>query len=181
MKKWLKLWIVALSLIAMATTIYTANVKADDVDQTVSVSLREWTNECTLDDYAYWTVDASVSDVTLTWITHTLSCTLLRDGSGTITLQLFDLSWANQTQVIPSWNFNAVLSGTVTVWSLDDEAATSSLNLGTIHDAYAKGEHKVWTMDRDVTISWKIDAWQPVDTYQGILRVFVPNSATTTP
>lgn len=175
MKKWLKLWIVVLSLAAMATTIYTANVKADNVDKTVSVSLREGNNICTWADYEFWTVDASVSQVTLTWITHPLSCTLLKDGSGTITLQLFDLAWQNQTQVISSWNFEAVLSGTVTVWSLDDENASSSLNLGSIHDAYVKGAHKVWTMERDVTISWTINAWQPVDSYQGTLRIFVPN------
>lgn len=175
MKTWLKLGIVALSLAAMATTIYTSTVKA--VDNTVSVKIIEWGNTCTLSDYNFGEKNASTWAINLTAIEHTLECELLKDAWGTITLQLFDLMWATTSATIASWNFSATLWATTAGGSLDTEpAVTTPMSLWSIQNAYVKWAHKVGTMSRTVTISWVIDAWQQVDSYTGTLRVFVPNT-----
>ena len=175
MKTWLKLWIVALSLVAMATTIYSSTVKA--VDKTVSVTIIEWGNTCTLSDYNFGERNASTWAIALTAIPHTLSCELLKDAWGTITLQLFDLVWANTNATIASGNFSATLSATTVGGSLESEnAVNTAMSLWSIQNAYVKWAHKVGTMSRTVTISWTINAWQQVDEYTGTLRVFVPNA-----
>lgn len=175
MKTSLKLWILALSLLTMAGTIYTSNVMADTTS-TVKVELVGWTNSCTLGDYDWWTLSASIADIPLSWIDQTMHCNLLHASGATITLQLEDLVWANTSAVIASWNFEVSLWATSHTWSLEDAVATSALSLWTIRDAYAKGENRVWELERTVTISWSINAWQQVDKYQGTLHLFVPNS-----
>lgn len=175
MKTWLKLWIVALSLVAMATTIYSSTVKA--VDKTVSVTIIEWGNTCTLSDYNFGERNASTWAIALAPIEHLLDCELLKDAWGTITLQLFDLVWANTSATIASGNFSVTLWATTVGGSLENEnAVNTAMSMWAIQNAYVKWAHKVGTMNRTVTISWTINAWQQVDTYTGTLRVFVPNT-----
>jgi len=175
MKTWLKLGIVALSLVAMATTIYTSTVKA--VDNTVSVKIIEWGNTCTLSDYNFGEKNASTWAITLAPIEHTLECELLKDAWSTITLELFDLVWSQTSATISSWNFSATLWATTVGGSLENASAvTTAMSLWPIQNAYVKWAHRVGTMSRTVTMSWTIDAWQQVDSYTGTLRVWVPNT-----
>lgn len=170
MKKWLKLWIVALSLVAMATTIYTANVKAANE---VKVEILWWENNCILGDYDWHQVNASIEDITLTGIDNTLYCTLLESTGSNIDLQLTDLSNATHDATIASWNFNVTFGSITKTWSLEDYTTDNDGALNATRRAYVKGANKVWEMSRTVTIDWVINAWQQVDAYSGTLHILI--------
>jgi len=181
MKTWLKLWIVALSLVAMATTIYTQTVKADTSAE-VKVTIIEGTNQCNpMSGYIWDNITASISDTTLTGIENDLYCYLLKDAAWNITFTLTNLTAAGITQNIANTWFTIGSNVWTFTWSLTPDAwywptlYTIQWNAqwGTF---YEKQQHEVWEFTKTITISWVVPAWTPVATYTWELNIVVPNS-----
>ena len=175
MKKWLKLWIVALSLVAMASTIYTANVKAANQ---VKVEIRWWYNTCeTLDDYDWGQKTASLQTIDLSTISNDLVCQLLASDSGSITISLTDL--ANSTiDTIDKENFKVAFWDAHYDGSLTARAAVAAVTFDNPQTFYPKWQYLVWNLSWAVALSWVIPAGKAVGQYVGQLNINVPNQQT---
>lgn len=175
MKTWLKLWIVALSLVAMATTIYTQTVKADTSAE-VKVTITEGDNYCDpMSGYVWENITASISDTTLTGIDNDLYCYLLKDAASNVTFTLTNLTAAWITQNIANSQFTVGSNVWSFTWSLTPDSwywPTAYTSWGTF---YPKLQHEVWEFTKTITISWVVPAWTPVATYEWELNIVVPN------
>lgn len=173
MKKWLKLWIIALSLVAMASTIYTANVKANNE---VKVEIIWWINSCdNLADYDWGQKTASLEAIDLSTISNDLVCRLLASDSGSITIWLTNL--ANSTiDTIANSNFEVAFWDAHYDGSLTARAATTAVTFDQSQTFYAKWQYRVWNLSWAVALSWVIPAGKAVGQYVGQLNITVPNN-----
>lgn len=176
MKTWLKLWIVALSLVAMATTIYTQTVKADPSAE-VKVTIIEGQNHCDpMSGYVWADVSASISEVNLTGITNPLYCYLLRDADSDVTFTLTSLNGQNSNATIANTQFTIGIDAWVFTWSLTQGVVYWPAVYSQWWDVYNKNIHEVWEFTKNITIEWVVPAWKPVDVYTWQLNINVPNT-----
>jgi hypothetical protein len=128
--------------------------------------------------YVWEDISASISDTTLTWITNPLHCVLLRDAASAITFTLTNLSGATVSQNIANSQFTIWANTWTFLWSLTTGAAYWPTEYDAWGTFYTKIIHEVWEFTKDITISWSVPAWTPVDTYAWELNIVVPNTAT---
>ena len=178
MKTWLKLGIIALALVAMATTIHTQNVNA--IQQQVSVKITWSGDKCEWADYNLWSFTAKVEaqNMTATW--KLLKCTLLSSSSWDINISLTsDLSSANW--VIPKWNIYLsaparTVSWTLGTWTNNLVAAINNHSLATNKSFYKKDANKIWVVSAIVTLSGTIPAWTAIGEYSTQINADLPSS-----
>ena len=171
MKKSIKFWIAALSLLAMttATFISTSKVEAWTNKLTLTISaFNNWVNTCTWSDYTY-NLTASTTSQTVT-DKHDITCKLWETTSKNITLQLsWDLKWASTNVVIPSSGIKLTNTGanrTSTPSDLGTWKAVSNATFSTAQTLYSKNQNKIWTTTwTNVQIGITVPGWTPQDTY----------------
>lgn len=171
MKTGLKLGIVALSLVAMATTIYTANVRAAN---TVKVQITWWANNCLqLQDYEWLNLSATASTIPLEAKSHDLKCTLLGSTGWAITISLWNL--VGDTSSIENTNFMVAFWTTHQNGTLSWRNQTTPVAFGSGQTFYNKPANLVWELSWSVVLSGVVPAWQAIGTYQGELNISTPN------
>jgi len=185
MKKWLKIWVAALAIMATAATLVsTWNVKAENANNEVKVIIgqyNEWRSECSWENYELSFTASSQQQVkTDTW---NVNCIFGNKIDGAVQIQL---SW----DLVYSWDSNIYIpranvklkNGTWSATPADLWAGvttnTSSFvnfheNLGT--SLFNKNLNKIgdasWT---NIEIEVTVPAWQPDGTYNGILVLSYP-------
>lgn len=179
MKTRLKLSIVALSLVAMATAIHTQNVNA--AQQQVSVKITWSGDNCEWADYnlGSFTAKETAQNMTATW--KKLKCTLLSSVSWHVNISLTsDLTSDNWR--ISSWNIflsmpARTVTGTLGTWTNNLVAAVSNHALSQSKAFYYKDANKVWVVEAIVTLSGTIPAWTAIGTYTTQINADLPNNS----
>lgn len=184
MKKWLKIWVVALAMFAtVATLASTGNVRAEEEPSTsswniVKVIIGQYNsgqNTCTWSDYIYnFTASTETQSGTET---HRIWCIFWDSSATPVTLQLtWDLLLSgDETQTIPSTNV-LLTNGT---WYQNPEkvlntaggnTTLSDVTFTTQQTLYYKAENAIGdARSNDVSIKVIVDAWQQDGTYNGTL------------
>lgn len=180
MKNWLKIWVVALAMLAtVATLASTGSVKADDESNRVIVNIGEYNdgqNTCTWSNYEY----------TFTGSTE------MQTGSksGTITCKFWNMSWqavtlrlygdlvlsGNGGVTIPS--SHVFLTNSSTDWNVSPDVVRGSTegttfelqNFTETKTLFNKSNNTIGDADSDnVVITVEVPAGQPNGTYNGTL------------
>ena len=170
MKTWLKLWMIALWLLAIAWTIYQANVSAFTWE--VKLKINEWTNSCTWTGYDLGTFDASATTWVMNEVAHAIECDLYANPSKAIKLTTSDLkAWS---LIITKSNIKIKWAQQTKNWSLADGSAQSTYTaFGSAQTWYTKWANKIGSLSWSVTLSWVIPAWQPAWIYTGELNLSI--------
>jgi hypothetical protein len=176
MKKWIKLWAIALSILALAGTIVSVNAQTNTEDYTAEVCLFNSGNVCTLGDYDFWDYAVSSSEIDLNAVSHNLNCELYTNDAWNVTLELTDLTWANGTIARTQFSLAAPMStSSYYTWSLSVWSDVSVASFATTQTMYAKTLNEIWEIiDASVTLDGVIPAWQAAGTYQGTLHLLYP-------
>jgi len=174
MTKWLKLGVIALSVLALAGTIISVNANEDYEARLV---ITQWTNVCTWHDYDFSGYNASTEAQPINAVVHPVTCDFLENEATTVSYQLMDL--VNENSVtLEAINFNmtatasdgtqwGTLAGTFNALS-DDTCGSGQL-------LYTKPVNQMWAIlysgDHSIEIDGTIPAWQPAGTYTGTLQL----------
>ena len=171
MKKITKLWLLSLGL---AGCLVALNASASTGDtNTVSLTLNEWSNSCTIEDYAFWSKDASADAINLQEIDHDITCLFLENPAVTVSLSLANLS--DGTNTIANSNFTFAVDAAGHTWSIADLSATAN-DFSTSRDIYSKAVNTLWSWASSLTLSWVIPAWTPSWEYTGALNLTITAS-----
>ena len=176
MKKWLKLWMLAVAFVAaMTAVVSTGKVEAtggQDNSKKVQVTINEYNsgnNTCELENYEF-TFDASTEvQYQTTW--HDITCKFWDSAASTVTLQLNqDLS--NWSAIISSGNVT-LNNGT---WTADPDTLgngasyNGQINGSVWETLFNKVADKIWNATwANVQITVEVPGWTPHGTYQGTL------------
>jgi len=186
MKKWLKIWVVALAIAATATTlISTGNVKAgNETDKQVIVTINQynnWNSNCTWETYTL-NFDASSAEQTKV-DTGDINCVFGNKIDGAVSLLL---SWdlvhtEDSTIIIPRANVK-LKNGTWTSVPTDlgSGVTTNTSSFVNFHEGlgsalYNKNLNKIGdTTWANIEIQVTVPAWSPDGTYNGMLVLSYP-------
>ena len=179
MKKWLKIWVVALAMLATATTLLsTWKVEAENSNNKVEVIIWQYNsgqNTCTWSDYHYFfTASTQEQHQTITWsvsckfwkmaqqaVTVTLNGALVLSGDTSV-----DIPTSNVLLTNGNWTVNPNSVRGTEPAALSDATFSSAATLfnkawNTIGDANTE----------ELAIKVIVPAWQPDGTYNGTLTL----------
>lgn len=182
MKKWLKLWIMALSVIWMFAIIFMSSNNTEAAQATIKLTLSSWwTSSCTLAWTAEFSWTASASQQNATSVTNTIvaNCSLYRTWAEYVKITTSNLTWSTTSQTIARTQFKLKNTCSNAAWvsgtcGVETETAVPTNGLQTI---YSKTANKIWTIRLSETYSLVIPAWQVQDTYNGTATVDVYTTA----
>lgn len=177
MKNWLKIWVVALAMLAtVATLASTGNVKAEDANNRVEVIIWQYNsgqNTCTGSDYLYrFTASTEEQEDTKTWsinckfwnmswqaVSIQLNGPLVLEGNSAVSIPAENVKLTNGT-----WTPNPGLVADATQPTVADSTITTSTTL------FNKANNTIGDADtNDIAIKVIVPEWQPDGTYNGTL------------
>lgn len=177
MKKWLKIWVVALAMLAtVATLASTGNVKAEDANNRVEVVIWQYNsgqNTCTGSDYHYvFTASTEQQEDTKTW---SINCKFWNMSWQAVSIQLDGALTleSNSAVQIPAenvkltngtWVANPEKLADINQPGVSDSTITTSTTL------FNKANNTIGDADtNNIAIKVIVPAWQPDGTYNGTL------------
>lgn len=171
MKKFTKIWILTLALFVLTASLF-AKAASKVEKKTVSLTLTQWSNSCTIENYAFGTKDASYSAIPLWEMTGAITCTFLENTWTTISLWLTNLTGGGNT--IPYTWFQFKVAAANASWAISNltEKPYTTFTQANI-DIYTKAPNKLWYWSSVLTLSWTIPAWTAWWTYQGELNLTI--------
>lgn len=176
MKKGLKLWMLAVALVATATAVIsTWKVNADqDSSNQVQVVIGKYNdgnNTCSWGNFLF-NFTASTEDQTdSTW--NVFECKFGNSAQKTVTLQLqWDLtSTSGDVTSVISWS-NVKVSNTVRTKTPDSLWSNTAINNSwatALQTLFDKAEKTIWDASWTVNIEVTVPGWKPDGTYNGTL------------
>lgn len=174
MKKWLKLWIVALSLVMLWSCIYKVNA---DTTSTVKVEILEGNETCTWSgDYDLWSFTASAEAQAMNSDDADLTCELYKNNQKYVKISITNLTaWSltiNKSNLKVSSTAPTV-NGTLSAGT----AIAANTVFSEAKTRYQKAVNTVGTATWPVTLWGTIPAWQPVWVYTGTINVSLEDNA----
>ena len=176
MRKWLKIWMLAVALLATTTAIIsTGKVNATTGDNKVQVVIwqyNDWQNTCSWGNF-YFNFNADTTGQTAS-TGNVFECKFWDPSQKTITLELsWDLkATTGETTYILSWE-NVKLTNEV--WWMTPNGLWSNSTITTwdikwhTQTLFDKVDNMVWDASGNVVIEVTVPAWQPGGTYEGTL------------
>ena len=166
MKKIAKVWVLCL---AFASSVVALLVSAtSEFTSQVTLTLTEWSNTCTLNDYTFNQKQASPVDQITESLWETISCSFLKNSANQVSLSMSNLSSAAGV-IIPASNFSGQITSWITLWSiwnLEDKVLPTLNNQPIV---YEKWENTIGEWSGTMTLQWIIPWWTPAWTYTGTI------------
>lgn len=164
MKKITKLSILWIALLSSAFMISNSTTQAA---KNVTLTLTEWSNTCTILDYALWTKTVSVSQQSISSSAQNISCSFYKNAANEVTLTISDLSdWSH---TIAKSNFKWTTAKVSKTWTISDLTGKTSFSLASATWVYTKEINKIWTRTWTLKLDLTIPAWQPGWSYTGTI------------
>ena len=139
----------------------------------VSLTLTEWQNTCTLQDYNLWTHSVSQEDQEVQSENQEIVCEFLQNTWVIVTMSMSNLSaWESEAQKIWANNFTWIVLSWDYAWSIED-LTPWNYNLSWSHTIYTKEENKIWIWTWSLQIEWIIPAWTPSGSYTWALDIII--------
>ena len=175
MKKWLKIWMLAMAfLAAMTTVISTGKVNAETWDNKVTVEISPYNggvNSCSWDDYQFnfsWSADVQTG--TISW---NINCIFWKHWQQVVSIAL---EWALTSEESTIATSQLKLKNGTWTWTPTDlgtqatDAANFVLFDGDGVSLFNKAANKIWDASgTNIEIQIVVPAWQPNGTYTGTL------------
>lgn len=176
MKKWLKLWIAALSLLWVFAISVSWTNKAEAAKKiTVTLSWSTISDSCQdIADYTF-TWQASLTEQTLAEKSNNLTCTFAKTWAQSVTIQTTWLAWPMN---VPAANILLTTSSTCSsvTWSIASSTckAFSAVGLDAAKTVMSKAQNTIGTAVHAIKIKVKMPAWAPEWEYNWTLTVTWP-------
>lgn len=181
MNKITKIWFLSLALCSLVVAL---SVKAAtwDIQTKVSLTLNDWQNTCTLQNYELGTKAVSLDEQATNEDTHLVKCTFLNGNAARVQFDMSELvnTW-DTTKKIPESRFSGSMAWVVVNWTLNTTDATvAEFNIGSPHVVYAKNATTAWEWSWNLKIRGSIPGSTPAWDYTGTLDLTLqasnPNS-----